>query len=114
MPSAKKIWRKFMNHILTAPEGSNLTVGLTWDQANGWRVYQQIGDKALAMAPDAARKLAASFDKIGAQPEWRGVRHGLEQTLAALRPLADEADQKNLDKIIPDNAAQFMPAAGSA
>lgn len=114
MPSAKKIWRKFMNHILAAPEGSNLTVGLTWDQVNGWRVYQQIGDKALAMAPDGARKLADSYDKVGARPEWRGASHGLEETLGALRPLADEADEKNRAGIIPEGAAAFMPAAGSA
>lgn len=114
MPSGKKMFRKFMSHILTAPEGSDFEVGLTWDQANGWRVYQRVGDKALAMAPDAARKMAATYEKVGARPEWRGTAHGLEDTLGALRPLADEAEQKNRDRIIPDGAAAAMPAAGSA
>lgn len=114
MPSGKKMLRKFLNHVAASPEGSDLEVGLTWDAGNGWRVYQRIGEKALAMAPDGARKMAASFEAVGARPEWRGAAHGLERTLGALRPLADEAEQKNRDGIIPDGAAAFMPAAGNA
>lgn len=114
MPSAKKLWRKFMNHILASPAGSDLEVGLTWDASKGWRVYQRIGDKAMAMDPAGARKLAASYDKVAALPEWRGVSQGLSGTLGELRALADEAEQKNRDKIVPDGAAAFMPAAGSA
>jgi hypothetical protein len=106
----KKAVRQFLSHIMAAPPGSNLEVGLTWDAKNGWRVYQRIGDKALAMAPGAARSLAETFDKVGARPEWKSAAAGLAGTLGELRPLADEADQKNRDKIVPPT----FTAAGHA
>lgn len=114
MPSAKKVLRKFLTAIQRAPAGSLYEVGLTWDKDNGWRVYQRIADTRLAMDAKMARQFAAIFDKLGAQPEWQHVRHGLEETLGALRPLADEADQNNRNKIVPEGAAEFMPAQGFA
>lgn len=114
MPSAKKVWGKFMKHILAAPEGADFEVGLTWDKDNGWRVYQRVGDKGMAMDPMTALGLATTFDKLAVQPEWRAIATDMAGTLGALRTLANEAVQKNRDKIIPAEATAHMPAAGSA
>jgi hypothetical protein len=114
MPSAKKVLRKFLNRVANAPDGALLEVGIMYDVTNGWRVYERIGDAAIGMAPAQARQLADTYDEIGHRPEWRGVRHGLEETLGLLRPLADEADEKNRNKVVPPGYAEAMPTMGSA
>ena len=111
--SAKKILRKWLRHIESST-GEQLETGLTWDQENGWRVYQRIGDKALAMAPAEARKIGAIYDKLGKLPEWRHAAADLANTLGGLKELADEADAKNRDGSIPPDAALHQPAWGSA
>lgn len=110
----KKALSKFLTALGTAPEGAQFEVGLTWDQRKGWRVYQRVGSHVLMLGPDDARRMAALYERTAARPEWRGRTHGLERTLGELRPLADEAEQKNRERVIPDHAAEFLPAAGSA
>ena len=112
--NAKKALRKWLAHIERSPAGTYFEVGLTWDQVNGWRVFQRMGDKGLAMAPAEARKLGDIYHKVGKRPEWRGVTDTMIETLGALRPLADEAEQKNRDKVVPEGAAEFMPVEGRA
>lgn len=99
--SQRKTLMQWLAHIAAAPDGTNLEVGLMYDSENGWRVYQRLGDKALALDPEGARKMAAAYDKIGSQPEWRDIKTGLESTLGDLRSLAAEADQKNAAGEIP-------------
>ncbi len=114
MPSAKKIWRKFMKHIMDAPAGSNFEIGLTYDIENGWRVYQRIGDKALAMVPAQARGLHATYAKMAQRPEWKKIAASMADTWESFKTLADEADEKNRNKIVPDGYAEAMPTMGQA
>lgn len=114
MPSAKKVLRKFLDHVSRAQPGDALEVGLTYDAENGWRVYQRIGDKALAMDPKHARGLHAAYERLASKPEWVSAARGLMNTLGELRLLADEADQKNRDKVVPPGYADAMPTWGTA
>lgn len=114
MSSAKKIWRKFMKHIQSAPPGANFEVGLTYDVKEGWRVYQRIGDKALMMAPAQSRGLHATYSKMAQRPEWKAIAASMADTWEAFKTLADEADEKNRNKVVPDGYAEAMPTAGRA
>lgn len=114
MPSAKKVWRKFMSHLEAAPPGAPFEVGLTYDAKNGWRVYQRIGDKALMMDPKSSRGLHATYAKMAQRPEWKAIAASMVDTWDAFKTLADEADQKNRDKIVPDGYAAAMPIMGNA
>lgn len=110
----KKALRKFLDHVERSNPRDLFEVGLTWDDRNGWRVYQRIGDKALAMGPAEARRLADHYDKLGATPQWQEVARGLVDTLGSLRTMADEADQKNISKEIPPGYVGLTPAMGRA
>lgn len=110
----KKAFRKFGDAVMTSPPGSRLTVGLSWAQPRGWRVMMAVHTHALMLGPKDARGLAAIYDKHHQSPEYRGKATGLEWVAPELRNLADEADQKNKDNIMPEGAAEHLPAAGSA
>lgn len=111
----KKAFRKFGNAAMTAPPGASLTVGLSWvGDSKGWRVMMAIHTSALMLGPKDARALAATYDRHHQEPEWRGKTTGLEWVAPELRKLADEAEQKTRDKIIPEDAAKHMPSAGTA
>lgn len=113
--NAKKAFRKFGDACMNAPEGASLTVGLSWaSDGKGWRVVMQMHTSALLLCPKDARGLAGIYDKHHRSPEWRGKTTGLEWVAPDLRNLADEADQKNRDKIVPEDAAEHMPTAGTA
>lgn len=114
MPSAKKTWRKFMRHIESAPPGAPFEIGLTYDVKSGWRVYQRIGDKAMAMDPKTSRGLHATYEKMARRPEWKAIAASMADTWQAFKTLADEADQKNRDNIVPDGYAEAMPTMGEA
>lgn len=74
----------------------------------------QVHDSVLMIGAATARGLASIYDKHHRAPEYLGKPTGLEWVAPELRNLADEADQKNRDKIIPEGAAEHMPAAGNA
>jgi hypothetical protein len=112
--STKKALRKFMDAILSAPEGCDFEIGLVFDRDQGWRVYQRVHTKALLMAPAMARSLADTYDKLAARPEWAAIGREMKNTFEELRNLANEADQKNRDKVLPPDYAAFAPAQGSA
>jgi hypothetical protein len=114
MSSARKALAQWVRHIERAGAGASFEVGLVYDPESGWRVYQRIGDKGLALSPQHARGIAEAYDQISRRPEWRNVAHGLDDTLGALRLLADEAEQKNRNKVIPDGYAAMAPAQGRA
>lgn len=114
MASGKKAMLKFMRALQAAPADAQFQVGDTWTQLRGWRPYQRIGDHVLVLSPDQARGLIASYEKMGAEPQWAGVWESLKHIFAELRVAADECDRKNREKIVPDSAAAHMPAAGSA
>lgn len=109
-----KAFRKFGDACMRAPEGANFTVGLTWVQVKGWRVMMMVHTHCLMLGTKDARNLAAIYDKHHQEPEWRGKTTGLEWVSPELRKMADEADQKNRDKILPDDAAEHLPSAGTA
>ena len=111
----KKAFRKFGDAMMRAPEGASLTVGLSWvSDSKGWRVLMQVHTAALMLPAKEARALAAIYDKQHQAPEYRGKTTGLEWVAPELRRLADEAEQKTRDRIIPDGAAEHMPSAGTA
>lgn len=114
MASAKKIWRKFMNHIAAAPVGAEFEVGLIYDAKDGWRVYQRIGDKALAMDPKQSRGLYNTYAKMAQRPEWKAIAASMADTWEQFNTLADEADEKNRNKIVPEGYAEAMPTMGQA
>lgn len=114
MSSAKKVWRKFMNHMMRAPTGADFQVGLMYDAENGWRVYQAIDGKALAMAPKQARGLHDTYAKMAQRPEWKAISASMAGTWSAFKTLADEADEKNRNKVVPEGYAEAMPTAGQA
>lgn len=109
-----KAFRKFGQAAMTAPPGASLTVGLSWAEPKGWRVMMMIHTSALMLGPKDARGLAAIYDKHHLSPEYLGKKTGLEWVAPELRKLADEAEQKNKDNVIPEDAAAHMPAAGNA
>lgn len=112
----KKALRKFMLHVGTAPVGSRFETGITWHARSGWRVYQRAADAGLMMTAADARGLAAAFDKLASAPEWRGTATAAEMAghFQILRTLADEADQKNRDKIVPPDMPVVSPFGGTA
>lgn len=114
MPSAKKTWRKFMNHMMSAPPGAPFEVGLIYDPKEGWRVYQRIGDKAIAMAPKQSRGLYETYSKMAQRPEWKAIAVSMADIWEAFKTLADEADEKNRDKVVPEGYAEMMPTMGQA
>lgn len=81
----------WLQHIAEAPSGSALEVGLVWDHGCGWRVYQKIAGKVLALRPPDALRFADVYDEMRA-------RHGdvgLDDTLGRVRGLAADAVAKN-------------------
>lgn len=116
----KKAFRKFGDALMAAGDGAGLTVGLSWvGDTKGWRVMMMVTvngmpGHVLMLGGKDARSLAATYDKHHLEPEWRGKTTGLEWVAPELRNLADEADQKNRDRIVPEGAAAAMPAAGNA
>lgn len=111
----KKAFRKFGNACMSAPEGAALTVGLSWvGDGKGWRVMMAIHTAHLLLGSKDARALANIYDKHHRSLEWLGKATGVEWVAPELRNLADEAEQKNRDKIIPEGAVEHMPAWGSA
>ena len=109
-----KAFRKFGRAAMEAPPGASLTVGLAWIETKGWRVMMNIHTSILHLGSKEARGLAAIYDKHHQSPEYRGKTTGLEWVAPELRALADEADLKNRDGVIPDGIVEVMPAAGSA
>lgn len=113
--NGKKAFRKFGQMCMNAPPGASLTVGLSWvGDGKGWRVMMAVHTAHLLLGAKDARGLADIYDKHHRSPEYLGKTTGLEWVAPELRSLADEAEQKNRDKIIPDGAAEHMPAAGTA
>lgn len=112
--NGKKAMRKFMQHVATAPDGALFQVGTIYDARNGWRVYQRVGDKGLAMSADAARGLYRTFEKQAALPQWRAVAAGLVDIFSQLATCADEVDRLNRDKAVPPDLPIVMPEAGHA
>lgn len=111
----KKALRKFGDAMMRAAENAHMTIGLSWvGDGKGWRVMMSVHTAVLLLGPKDARGLAAVYDKHHRSPEWRGKVTGLEWVPSELRNLADEAEQKNRDKVIPEGAAMHMPAAGTA
>lgn len=110
----KKAMMKFMRHVAAAPAGALFQVGTVYDMKNGWRVYQRVGDKGLAMSPDAARGLYRSFEKQAALPQWRAVAEDMRAIFDELKSCADEAEQRNRDGVVPPDMPVVAPEAGHA
>lgn len=87
-------------HIANAEPGSALQVGIHYDHGCGWRVYQAIGGRALALRPPDALVFADVYDemraKVGPSP--------LDATLGRVRALAQEAARKNAARERPTPA----------
>lgn len=114
MSSGKKAWLKFMQALVTAPEGAQFEVGDSWTKDRGWRPYQRIGDKCLFLSPKQARGLHETFEKMGRDPKWRDAWESMKGTVDELKAAANDCDRKNREGIIPPNAAEWTPAEGSA
>jgi hypothetical protein len=112
--NGKKAMRKFMLHVGSAPEGAHFEIGKMWDARKGWRVYQRIGEKALAMSSDSARGLWAQFEKQAKLPEWRSAAEDLRESFEGLKALADEVDQLNAAGAVPEGAPNVSSHVGHA
>ncbi|MCC6776690.1 MAG: hypothetical protein IT537_08650 [Hyphomicrobiales bacterium] len=112
--SARKKLARFLEQIASAPEGSNLELGLVYDADRGWRAYERINQHAIMLTPKQARKLAAIYESVAARTEWKGVATGLEWVPGMLRDLADEAEHKNKERFVPPEFVAEMPAMGTA
>lgn len=113
--NGRKAMRKFGDMCMSAPPGASLTVGLSWvGDSKGWRVMMQVHTAVLMLSPKDARKLADVYDKQHRSPEWIGKVSGLEWVAPELRNLADQAEQKTRDKIVPEGAAEHIPTMGTA
>jgi|GEM_PF-2574153 hypothetical protein len=109
----KKAFRKFGDACMNAPEGASLTIGLTWIEAKGWRVMMSIHTSVLMVGAKDARGLADVYDKQHRSPEYLGKTTGLEWVAPMLRELADEADQKNRDRVMPPEMLEHVSAANT-
>ncbi len=109
-----KAFRKFGRAALNAPPGASLTVGLVWIEKKGWRVMMNIDTALLHLGAKEARALAATYDKHHRSPEWRGKTTGVEWVAPELRALADEADTKNRDRVMPPEMLDMVTPQGSA
>jgi hypothetical protein len=89
-------------HISTAPPGSALQVGIHYDHGTGWRVYQSIAGRSLALRPPDALIFAEIVDDMRQKPGW--AESGFEATLGRVRALAVEAAQKNRMGVKPEAA----------
>ena len=114
MASGKKAWLKFMKALKAAGPGADFEVGDTWIKGRGWRPYQRIGDKLLIISPDDARGLYRAYEKLGQEPQWREAWEGMKDLFAELKAAADECDRKNRERILPPDAAEHLPAEGTA
>lgn len=109
-----KAFRKFALAVAHAPEGAHLTVGLCWIEKKGWRVVMAVGTAMLNVGTADARGLADKYDKQHQEPEYRGRETGLEWVAGDLRKLADEADEKNREGVIPPEMLDLIPTSGTA
>jgi hypothetical protein len=107
-----KAFRKFGQACREAPEGASLNVGLVWIEKKGWRVAMNVHEAMLHLGGKEARGLADIYDKNLRVPEWAG-KTGLEWVPPELRKLADEADQKNRDGIVPPEMLNYVEPQGS-
>jgi hypothetical protein len=108
----KKQWRRFLNHVASAPIGSRMELGLMYDDDNGWRVYHRIGEGGLAMTPAQARSIAMTAEKQSRMPEFSAIDADFKKMLVEdTRALADEAEENNRQKIKPP---AYSTAAGHA
>lgn len=112
----KKALRRFMIHVGSAPVGAHFETGIAYADRKGWRVYQRVADKALFMSPRDARRLAETFEKVAASPEWLGTEAAadIQPHFVLLRELADEADSKNASGARPDGMSTMSPFGGNA
>jgi hypothetical protein len=85
--------------IAAAPPGSAFQVGIHYDHGCGWRVYQSIAGRSLALRPVDAFVFADVVDDMRTKPGW--AESGFEDTLGKFRAFAEEAAQKNRDGVLP-------------
>lgn len=98
----------WMHHIARADVDDVFEVGLMYDAGNGWRVYQRIGEKGLALSPDAARRMATIYDRLAWMPQNKEVAGSMADSLGRLRELADEAEDSNRNHSLPPHAPFFI------
>ena len=111
----KKAMRNFLRHVATAPIGTRFETGLTYDDRRGWRVYQRVGQAIMAMSPDSARSLYATYQSIASRPEWRGLPPTeLNAAFEELPALAADAERKNAAAERPASMPMVSPFGGRA
>lgn len=81
----------WLQHIAEAPPGSSLEVGIVWDHGCGWRIYQKMAGKVLALRPVDALHFADVFDEMRARHPGLAT---LDDTLGQVRRHALDAIEK--------------------
>lgn len=109
-----KAFRKFGEACMSAPEGSQFTVGVAWIEKKGWKVTMSVGTAMLHLGAAGARGLADIYDKHHQAPEFRGKTTGLEWVAAELRNLATEVTAKNAAGEIPPEMLGHISSQGQA
>ena len=87
----------WLHHIANAEPGAALQVGVHYDHGCGWRVYQAIGGKALALRPADALTFADVYDEM----RRKVGPSALDDTLGRVRELAHDAARRNAAKEKP-------------
>ena len=97
--------REFIAHVRNAGDGF-IECGECWEPNSGWRVYMRSGNKALIVAPKIMRR-------IGKEMVARGS-HDIGKLGRTMVEISAAAKEKQAKRIIPEGAAELLPARGTA
>jgi hypothetical protein len=114
MASPQKHWRRFLAAVKRAKPGDRFEVGIGWQKMRGWQPYQKIAGAMLFMTPDHARAMVALFEQHKTEPQWKGPAESLQEVFDMLADAADDCDQKNRAREVPQRVAVVLPAEGNA
>ena len=109
--SPKKAFGRFAKALASA---TTFSVGIAWDERNGWRSYQAADGAVLFMTPKTGRHIVSKFYEYGALPANSSAWSDLKDTFDELRRICDEADARNAAKEIPPDGLKFMRPGGQA
>lgn len=94
--------REWIDHVTSAPCGTDYEIGLSWLPGEGWRVYQIVGDKLLSTNPRGARFIA---DQYAARGLMAGVvlcdSRAPVCVVSTLHEYAGIADERNATGVKP-------------
>jgi hypothetical protein len=94
--------REFVAAVAAAPVGTHFETGIMWDHIDGWCPYQRIGDKALKLSPNLARRIAGWWETRALKEPISPTRDWALDTAKTLREIATECERNTRDGKKPD------------